>query len=141
MEESKTTKAKVVNPNQTVTQQDMSDSRIEEILAEKMSKMEANSVLLGVVVGKVSKYDGKQKIDANGQPLFNPDNSPQKWADSHYVEITFLGGKDNIKVSEEIAVNLEVGKRYVATGRVKMVTPTEGKAYTTIEYDGFDKLF
>ena len=135
------TSAKKVESTETVTHEQMTDSRVEELMAEKFAMMEANQVILGCTVTAVKKYEGKPKTDLNGAVITDSQGVVQKWADSYYTDITFMGGTDTIRLNEELGSRLESGKRYVAKGRVKLVTPTEGKAFTTIEYMEFERLF
>lgn len=136
-----TASAKKLIPN-TITDEEL-NARLNEMMEKKLADMNANEVKLGITVQKLTLNQGKPKNDMNGNPVILPDGSQDKWSDVYFVDITFQGGKDTIRLtpSQVADFNIDPNKQYVAHGHIKLITPTEGKAYTTIEYTGFDRLF
>ncbi len=112
------------------------------ITVEMLEASEINEVRLGGKVIGLRVIEGQQKKDREGNPLFNPDGSPQVWNDSYYVDFSFQGGETSFKVDADTYSALDLNKRYQFVGRAYMKTPYgEGKPYLSIEPVRFDFLF
>ena len=106
-----------------------------------LEKMESNKVELGGKVVSLEEIEGKQKLDKDGNPLFNNDGTPLLWPKSYYVDFLFSGGQYKFKVDRSIFDSLTIDKRYLMIGRVVLKSPFGGgNPYISVEPIRFDDL-
>lgn len=137
-----TSEMKVDNTNPTMTQDEFLETKLMEMMEAKLQQLEANEVTLGVKVIELKELEGKDKLDQHGNPLVNPHTGEtEKWAPSYYATVTFNGGELQQRVSKEQYFQLEKDKRFVAKGRLILVTPEKGFPYMKPEFTGFHRIF
>lgn len=91
------------------------------------SIMNENNDMFSQKIKVVSKKisEGKEKTDKDGNPIFNATTGQvDKWDDSYYITFLSLNGGSShaAKVTQEFYEKLEIGKVYIASGRVDYVT-------------------
>lgn len=144
-----TTKNKPVNQNEmkvdntkpVMTQDEFLETKLMEMMEAKLQQLEANEVTLGVKVIKLETLEGKDKLDQNGNPMTNVHGETEKWSETYYATLTFIGGELKQRVTKEHYSLLQVDKRFVGKGRLIMVTPDKGFPYMKPEFTGFHKIF
>lgn len=134
---------KVDNTNQTMTQDDFLEAKMLEMMEAKLQQLEANEVTLGVKVIDLKELEGKDKFDQHGNPIIKNSETGEieKWAPSYYATVTFNGGELQQRVTKEQYNLLEKEKRFVAKGRLVLVTPEKGFPYMKPEFTGFHRIF
>ena len=140
--ETKQNEMKVDNTNPVMTQDEFLEAKMLEMMEAKLQQLEANEVTLGVKVIDLKELEGKDKTDSNGNPLMNPHTGEvEKWAPSYYATVTFNGGELQQRVTKEQYFQLEKDKRFVAKGRLILVTPEKGFPYMKPDFTGFHRIF
>ncbi len=128
--------------NETITQEEFLESKLLEMMEAKLQLVECNEIKLGVTVQETEQLKGKMKTTAEGDPLTNPQTGEVLyWADSYYATVTFQGGELKVRITEEQFNTLTPSKKYLATGRLNMVTPDKGFAYLKAEFKDFQRIF
>jgi hypothetical protein len=138
-----TSEMKVDNTKPVMTQDEFIGAKVLEMMEAKLQQLEANEVTLGVKVIKLTELEGKDKVDQHGNPIIkNPETGEvEKWAPSYYATVTFNGGELQQRVTKEQYSELQLEKRFVAKGRLVLVTPEKGFPYMKPEFTGFHKIF
>jgi hypothetical protein len=139
----KTSKMKVDNTKLVMSQDEFLEAKMLEMMEAKLQQLEANEVTLGVKVIKLTELEGKDKVDQHGNPIIkNPETGEvEKWAPSYYATVTFNGGELQQRVTKEQYSELQTEKRFVAKGRLVLVTPEKGFPYMKPEFTGFHRIF
>jgi hypothetical protein len=140
-ETKKQNEMKVDNTNPVMTQDEFIDTKLLEMMEARFQQVEANEVTLGVRVIDLKELEGKDKLDPQGNQIINPSGQVEKWAPSYYATLIFIGGELQQRVTKEQYFQLEKDKRFVAKGRLIIVTPEKGFPYLKPEFLGFSKIF
>ena len=128
-------------PNKVVTQDEFVEANVEDIVMQKLSLLEKNEVLLAVTVDDMRILPGKEKFDKDGNIMINPQTGePERWADSHYVDISFKGGALAIRVKPEEYQQLEIGKKYLGRGNISTRANSAGFSQLDVKFHRFEKL-
>jgi len=128
--------------NETITHDEFLESKLLEMMEAKLQLVECNDLKLGVTVQETEQLKGRQKLTKDGDPITDPQTGEiQYWADSYYATVTFQGGELKVRITEEQFKTLIPAKKYVASGRLTMVTPDKGFAYLKAEFKDFSRIF
>lgn len=92
-------------------------AKLEAKMKALLKKASANSVLLGVTVKDMDSKGGAEILDKNTkEPLFDNYGNPRKYPDKFHVTFMFQGGSLTQEVKEKHYLNLQIGKKYYASG-------------------------
>lgn len=130
-----------IDTTPAMTQDEFLEAKVLELLEAKLGQVEANEVTLGVRIMDLKEVEGKDKLDANNNPIVNQAGEVEKWAPTYYATLVFNGGELQQRVTKDVYSKLEKTKRYVAKGRLVQVTPEKGFAYMKPEFNDFFRLF
>ena len=132
---------KQLKPNKVVTQDEFVEANIEDIVMQKLALLEKNEVLLAVTIDDKRILAGKEKLDKDGNIIFDSETGePQRWPDSYYVDISFRGGALAIRVKPEEYQTLEIGGKYLGRGSISTRANSAGFAQLDVKFHRFEKL-
>jgi hypothetical protein len=124
----------------TVTQDEFTESDIQSIIDERLKTRELNEVKLAFIVNDKSISQGKEKVDKDGNLIFdNSTGEPLRWQDSYYVTIDFVGGSLAIRVKQDQFNTLEEGSRYVGLGLIGTRTINNFSSLD-VQFKSFEKI-
>ena len=127
--------------NKVVTQDEFVEANVEDIVMQKLALLEKNEVLLAVTIDDKRILAGKEKLDKDGNIIFDPETGePQRWPDSHYVDISFRGGALAIRVKPEEYQTLEIGDKYLGRGSISTRVNSAGFSQLDVKFHRFEKL-
>ena len=131
-----------IEKTETVTQDEFLESKLLEMMEAKLQQIESNEITLGITLLETEQVQGKMKTDKDGTPQTDPQTGMIAfWNDSYYAHCSFNGGEVKVKVSEEQYKTLVPSKKYLAKGRLTMVTPDKGFPYLKADLKDFHRIF
>lgn len=74
-----------------------------------------------IMVLKVKKIEGKQKIDKDNNPVVNEFGEFEKWDDSYVATFVALnsGGEHTTRITQEQYLDLKENEVYIASGKIE----------------------